>query len=73
MISRKHETNNLKLPCDMLRTYIIKKFSSSGKVKQNAAVGDLEESCCFQSSKFSSLLHKLNASAVNDVNDASDT
>ena len=73
MISRKHETNNLKLPSLMLRTYIIKTVSSSSKVNQNAAVGDLEESCCFQSSKFSSSLYKLNALVANDVNDASDT
>ena len=73
MISRKHEINNLKLPSLILRTYIIKKFSRSSRVNQNVAVGDLEESCCFQSSKFSSSLHKLNASVANDVNEASDT
>ena len=72
MISRKHETTNLKLPSLMVRIYITKTVSSSSKVNQNAAVEDLEESCCFQSSKFSSLLHKLNALVANDVNDARD-
>ena len=73
MISRKHETNNLKLPSLMFRTYIIKTVSSSSKVNQIATVRDLEESCCFQSSKFRSSLHKLNALVATDVNDASGT